>query len=55
MKKKELEELAKEARRKYIREWRRKHPDKVREWNQRYWERKGMKMLEEEGGDKTDE
>ena len=31
---------AKEARRIYKREWNRKHPEKRREYNKRYWEKK---------------
>lgn len=31
---------ANEARKAYYREWRKKNPDKVRETNRRYWEKK---------------
>ena len=41
---KEISEKAKEAQREYLREWRRKNPDKVREQNRRYWERKAQQM-----------
>ena len=34
-----LSEQAKEARRKYKREWARKNPDKVREATARHWEK----------------
>ena len=34
---------AKEARRKYQAEWRRKNPDKVKAAQERYWERKAKK------------
>lgn len=44
---KNIEEMAIEARRSYQREWRRKNPDKVRENNRRYWERKAQKMFEQ--------
>lgn len=36
----------KEARREYQRQWRRNNPDKVREHNRRYWEKKGREFLE---------
>lgn len=35
-----MTEAAKEARRAYKREWNRRHPDKVKEAQARYWERK---------------
>ena len=44
---KNIEEMAIEARRSYQREWRRKNPDKVRENNRHYWERKAQKMFEQ--------
>lgn len=37
---KELSEEAKQARRDYQKEWRRKNPDKVRAAQDRYWEKK---------------
>jgi hypothetical protein len=46
--KKSLEEIAKEERRRYQREWRRKNKDKVKEHNQRYWKKKALERLEEE-------
>ena len=39
---KDLSPEAKEARRKYHREWTAKNPDKVREINRRFWERKAQ-------------
>lgn len=35
-----LTEKAKEARRKYAREWRKNNPDKVKEHTERYWTKK---------------
>lgn len=35
------EKNAREARNEYIRKWRKANPDKVREANRRYWERRG--------------
>ena len=45
---KEISEKAKEAQRAYLREWRRKNPEKVRENNRRYWERKAQQMAAQE-------
>ena len=45
---KEISEQAKAAQREYLREWRRRNPEKVRENNRRYWERKAER-LEREG------
>ena len=38
----------KEARRAYHREWARRHPDRIRKYHERFWERRA-KMLREEG------
>lgn len=51
---------ARDARRAYLREWRRKNPDKVRAATERYWERRAAKLsaeAEEQAReeDKTDE
>ena len=35
-----------EAMRQYQKAWRAKNPDKVRERNRRYWEKKGREFLE---------
>ena len=43
----ELSEAAKEARRKYDREYYAKNPDKAREKNRRYWERKAKRLAAE--------
>lgn len=43
-----LSEEAKEARRAYLRKWRRENPEKVKEQKRRYWERKAQEMREEE-------
>ena len=44
----EIHELVREERRRYAREWRKKNPEKVRAANKRYWERKALRMAEEE-------
>lgn len=41
-----VEAARREAQRQYQREWRAKNPDKVREKNRRYWEKKGREFLE---------
>lgn len=45
----EMTDAAREAQRTYMREWRKKNPERVREKNQRYWERKAKQMQENEG------
>lgn len=37
---------AKELQRQYLREWRKKNKDKVREYNEQYWLRKARKENE---------
>ncbi len=44
----QLEELAREKQREYLREWRKKNPDKVKEYNKRYWRKKALEMLKEQ-------
>lgn len=39
------EAARREVMRQYQREWRAKNPDKVREKNRRYWEKKGREFL----------
>jgi hypothetical protein len=40
-------ELAKLARRRWAAEYRRKHPERVRATQERYWARRGMRELQE--------
>ena len=44
---KQLEELAREKKREYQKAWRKKNPDKVKEYNQRYWRRRALRELKE--------
>lgn len=44
---KTIQELEQEAQREYQRQWRRKNPDKVREMNRRYWEKKAREKAKE--------
>lgn len=41
-----MSEQAKEARRDYIKKWRRRNPDKMRAYNVSYWERKAECLQE---------
>lgn len=36
-----------EVRRAYLREWKKAHPDKVREYNARYWAKRAERMAQE--------
>ena len=38
---------ARAARAKYMREWRKKHPEKQREYEENKWERKGAEIRKE--------
>lgn len=40
---------ASEARKAYLKEWRLKNKDRVKKYNDRYWERKAAQMQSEEG------
>lgn len=44
----ELTEAAKQARADYMREWRKRNPEKIKELNRRYWERKARKAANEQ-------
>ena len=45
----ELNELARQERLAYFREWRRANRDKVQRSNQRYWENRAKRRQEQEG------
>lgn len=51
-----LDERAAALRRQYIREWRKRNPEKVRQYNQDYWIRRAERetALVTEEGEKTD-
>ena len=51
MNKENAVEKARKARNAYLREWRRKNPEKVRAIQQRYWEKKALKKGKDESGD----
>lgn len=44
----EIQELVREERRRYAREWRAKNPEKVKAANQRYWERRARERVSTE-------
>lgn len=48
MDKNTMEQKARELQREYQRQWRKKNPDKVREKNRRYWEKKAREQAEGE-------
>lgn len=48
----ELKALAAEEKRRYMREWKRAHPEEVKAARERYWIRKALKRLEEEKNNK---
>lgn len=46
---------AMELRRRYLREWRRQHREKVRDYNRTYWERQAEKRrADQDAQDQTD-
>lgn len=46
-----MDEKARAAQREYLREWRKRNPDKVRENNRKYWQRRAARLAaEREGG-----
>ena len=45
MNREEIQELVREERRRYAREWRAKNPDKVKAANARFWEKKALERL----------
>ena len=49
-----MSEEARQAQRAYYREWRKKNPDKIRESNRKYWEKKARIMAEQAKGGNHD-
>lgn len=50
-----MTEQAKAARREYKREWNRKNPEKVREAQERYWNRKAAAQAQAQEEEQTEE
>ena len=46
----QVQELAKELQREYLRSWRMRNPEKIKEYNQRYWRKKALEMVRENMG-----
>ena len=53
-----INEIARDERRAYFREWRKKNKDKVSQNNKRYWENRALKKIQAEedlkGGERHD-
>lgn len=49
MSEREIQELVREERRRYAREWRAKNPEKVKAANARYWEKRVRERMTREG------
>ncbi len=47
---KDKENAARKAQREYMREWRKRNPDKVREANRLYWQRRAERLSKETEG-----
>ncbi len=45
-----LDKKAAELRRKYLQEWRKKNPEKVKKYNEAYWEKRLAREAEKENG-----
>lgn len=50
-----MNEAALKARRAYKRKWNREHPDKLKEYQERYWNRKAAQLEESEQAAAPDE
>lgn len=51
MENKIFDEEVKAAQREYFKAWRAANKEKVREHNRRYWEKRALKRLQEQGGE----
>lgn len=47
----EVSKEAREVRAKYLREWRKRHPEKQKEYTRRYLEKKVREASEQKGGE----
>ena len=45
----QVQELARELQRDYLRLWRKRNPEKIKEYNERYWRRRAIRELKEKG------
>lgn len=44
----ELKEIARKKRNEYMRKWRKKNKDKVKQYNKNYWKKQALKDIEKE-------
>lgn len=42
-----MDEQARKAQREYLREWRKRNPDRVKEANRKYWQRRAARLAAE--------
>lgn len=49
----EKQKTAAEIRREYLREWRKKNPEKMKEYNRAYWDRKAAGKAGESNGEQN--
>lgn len=50
-----MDEMAREAQRQYLREWRKRNPERVREANRRYWQRRAERLAAEKEAQKRED
>lgn len=50
-----MDEMAREAQRQYLREWRKRNPERVREANRRYWQRRAERLAAEKEAEKRED
>lgn len=50
-----MEEQARKAQREYLREWRKRNPEKVRENNRKYWQRRAARLAAEKEAAKNED
>ena len=43
-----IEQVAREVRNEYLREWRRNHPEAVKQQRERYWIKRALKIIAEQ-------
>ena len=46
-----MDENAKKARAAYYREWRKRHPEKTKQYLEKYWMKKAMKLIKSKSED----
>lgn len=51
--KKTVEELAREEKRAYYRRWRAEHPERVKRYNETFWQKRAMRTMKERKDEAT--